>query len=46
MAKVCLERAGDAAELVISAPPLNLFDSQLAAGLESALAEAAPGNLG
>ncbi len=39
MAKVYLERAGDVVELVISAPPLNLFDSQLAVDLESALAE-------
>jgi len=39
VAKAYLERAGDVAELVISAPPLNLFDRQLAADLESALAE-------
>ena len=32
---------GDVAELVISAPPLNLFDAQLAADLESALNEVA-----
>ena len=38
MAKAYLERVGDVAELVICAPPLNLFDQQLAADLESALA--------
>jgi enoyl-CoA hydratase/carnithine racemase len=37
MAKVYVKRAGDVAELVISAPPLNLFDGQLAGDLESAL---------
>ena len=41
MPKVYAERAGDVAELVISAPPLNLFDGQLAADLESALDEVA-----
>jgi enoyl-CoA hydratase/carnithine racemase len=39
MAKVYVRRTGDVAELVISAPPLNLFDGQLAADLESALDE-------
>src|SRR5260370_37932203 len=39
MAKVYVTRAGDVAELVISAPPLNLFDGQLASDLESALDE-------
>ena len=41
MAKVYVERTGDVAELVISAPPLNLFDGELAADLESALDEVA-----
>ncbi len=41
MPKVYAERVGDVAELVISAPPLNLFDGQLAADLESALDEVA-----
>ena len=31
--------AGDVAELVISAPPLNLFDGQLITDLEAALDE-------
>jgi enoyl-CoA hydratase/carnithine racemase len=39
MAKVYVQRVGDVAELVISAPPLNLFDGQLTADLESALDE-------
>jgi enoyl-CoA hydratase/carnithine racemase len=39
MPKVYVTRAGDVAELVISAPPLNLFDGQLSADLESALDE-------
>ena len=39
MAKVYVTRTGDVAELVISAPPLNLFDSQLATDLEDALDE-------
>jgi enoyl-CoA hydratase/carnithine racemase len=39
MAKVYVTRTGDVAELVISAPPLNLFDSQLATDLENALDE-------
>jgi enoyl-CoA hydratase/carnithine racemase len=39
MAKVHVTRTGDVAELVISAPPLNLFDGGLAADLESALDE-------
>ena len=39
MAKVYVKQVGDVAELVISAPPLNLFDGQLAADLESALDE-------
>ena len=41
MAKAYVMRTGDVAELVISAPPLNLFDGQLAADLESALDEVA-----
>lgn len=39
MPKVHVTRTGDVAELVISAPPLNLFDNELAADLESALDE-------
>ena len=39
MAKAYVRRTGDVAELVISAPPLNLFDGQLAADLASALDE-------
>ena len=39
MAKVYVIKTGDVAELVISAPPLNLFDGELAADLESALDE-------
>ena len=39
MAKAQVSRAGDVAELVISAPPLNLFDSQLITDLEAALDE-------
>jgi enoyl-CoA hydratase/carnithine racemase len=39
MAKVYVTRTGDVAELVISAPPLNLFDRQLATDLEDALDE-------
>ena len=41
MAKVYVRRTGDVAELVISAPPLNLFDGELATDLESALDEVA-----
>ena len=41
MAKVYVRRNGDVAELVISAPPLNLFDGELATDLESALDEVA-----
>ena len=41
MAKVWVTAAGDVAELVISAPPLNLFDGQLAADLAAALDELA-----
>jgi len=41
MAKVRVTAAGDVAELVISAPPLNLFDGQLAGDLEAALDELA-----
>ena len=41
MAKVYVGRTGDVAELVISAPPLNLFDGELATDLESALDEVA-----
>ena len=39
MAKAYVTRTGDVAELVISAPPLNLFDAQLATDLENALDE-------
>jgi len=39
MPKAYVRRTADVAELVISAPPLNLFDGQLAADLESALDE-------
>jgi len=39
VAKAYTERAGEVAELVISAPPLNLFDGQLIGDLEVALAE-------
>ena len=39
MAKAYVTRTGDVAELVISAPPLNLFDGQLATDLEDALDE-------
>ena len=41
MPKVYVTRTADVAELVISAPPLNLFDGGLAADLESALDEVA-----
>jgi hypothetical protein len=41
MAKAQVTAVGDVAELVISAPPLNLFDGQLAADLEAALDELA-----
>ena len=41
MPKAYVRRTADVAELVISAPPLNLFDAQLAADLESALDEVA-----
>jgi enoyl-CoA hydratase/carnithine racemase len=41
MAKARVSRAGDVAELVISAPPLNLFDGQLIADLVAALDELA-----
>jgi len=41
MPKVYTERTGDVAQLVISAPPLNLFGGQLAADLEAALDEVA-----
>jgi enoyl-CoA hydratase/carnithine racemase len=41
MPKVYAERVGDVAELVISAPPLNLFDGRLAADLGAALDEVA-----
>ena len=37
MAKAQVSPAGDVAELVISAPPLNLFDGQLITDLETAL---------
>jgi hypothetical protein len=39
MAKAQVSAAGDVAELVISAPPLNLFDGQLITDLEGALDE-------
>jgi len=39
MPKAYVTRTGDVAELVISAPPLNLFDAQLATDLEDALDE-------
>ena len=39
MPKAYVTRVADVAELVISAPPLNLFDGQLAADLEAALDE-------
>lgn len=39
MAKAYVSRTGALAELVISAPPLNLFDGELAADLASALDE-------
>ena len=39
MAKAQVSPAGDVAELVISAPPLNLFDGQLIADLDAALDE-------
>ena len=41
MAKARVSRAGDVAELVISAPPLNLFDGQMIANLVAALDELA-----
>jgi enoyl-CoA hydratase/carnithine racemase len=40
VAKAYLERVGDVAELVISAPPLNLLDGQMIGDLEAALDEA------
>jgi enoyl-CoA hydratase/carnithine racemase len=39
MGKASVSPTGDVAELVISAPPLNLFDAALIGDLESALAE-------
>src|SRR6266566_1054355 len=39
MAKAQMSQAGAVAELVISAPPLNLFDGQLITDLEAALDE-------
>ena len=39
MPKAHVRRTADVAELVISAPPLNLFDGTLAADLEAALDE-------
>jgi enoyl-CoA hydratase/carnithine racemase len=39
MPKAYVMRIGDVAELVISAPPLNLFDRELATDLENALDE-------
>jgi enoyl-CoA hydratase/carnithine racemase len=41
MAKARVSRTGDVAELVISAPPLNLFDGQMIADLAAALDELA-----
>ena len=41
MPKAYLERSGDVAELIISAPPLNLFDHELVTDLETAVSEAA-----
>ncbi len=41
MPKAYVRRVGDVAELVISAPPLNLFDGLLATDLEAALDEVA-----
>ena len=44
MPPIRLDRDGDVAELVLAAPPLNLFDDTVLAGLEDALAacDAAP----
>jgi enoyl-CoA hydratase/carnithine racemase len=39
MPKAYVTRVGDVAELVISAPPLNLFDAQLVTDLENAVDE-------
>ena len=39
MAKAQVSAAGDVAELVIAAPPLNLFDGELITDLEAALDE-------
>jgi enoyl-CoA hydratase/carnithine racemase len=39
MPKAYVTRTGDVAELVISAPPLNLFDGQLVTDLENAVDE-------
>jgi enoyl-CoA hydratase/carnithine racemase len=39
MPKAYVTRTGDVAELVISAPPLNLFDAQLVTDLEDAVDE-------
>ncbi len=39
MAKAYTERSGDVAELVIAAPPLNLFDNELVGDLETAISE-------
>jgi enoyl-CoA hydratase/carnithine racemase len=39
MPKAYVTRTGDVAELVISAPPLNLFDAQLVTDLENAVDE-------
>ena len=39
MAKAYVQRTGEVAELVISAPPLNLFDGLMIGDLEAALSE-------
>ena len=39
MPKAHVTATGAVAELVISAPPLNLFDGEMTAGLEPALSE-------
>jgi enoyl-CoA hydratase len=39
MPPIRLDRDGDVAELVLDAPPLNLFDDAVLAGLDDALAE-------
>jgi enoyl-CoA hydratase len=39
MPPIRLDRDGDVAELVVDAPPLNLFDEAMLAGVEAAIAE-------